>query len=286
MNGYYSKMIKRISLFLFIFLVTVMTPDLLGWGFFAHKEITKQAVTYLPQDIAVFYQKNHVELINRSIEPDQNRYSDKTEFPRHFIDLEKFDVSDFKSELMPDTDFKAKYGSALMLEGGYVPYAIKDYMDSLTSAIQVNDNRKMVKFSAYLAHYIEDLHVPLHTTIWYDGVGIGKGIHSRFESNLAERVIKFSDSDTYQTHYVANRDSVIFSALKQSHASYQTILTADSTIQYRMGIERSKSKSRFNDIYYTNLNNFVGSIVKTQADDAAKMVADFWLTCWLDAKKK
>ena len=262
------------------------TPGLLGWGFYAHKEITKSAVTYLPDSIAVWYQKNQTEIVNRSIEPDQNRYTDKTEIPRHYIDLEDYQTADFKSSLMPFHDFKLKYRSEILLKSGYVPYVILDYMDSLTQAISVQDERQMIKFSAYLSHYISDINVPFHTTVFYDGKGTTKGIHSRFEADLAERILVDFKHKESTAEYADNMEQRVFSAMKKSYQNVEFILNADSLIQYDLGIAGKKNKERFDDEYYDRLNEKIGSVVRDQVSVSSKMVADFWLTCWVNASKK
>ena len=187
---------------------------------------------------------------------------------------------------MPFNEFKSKYRSETLIKSGYVPYVILDFMDSLTQAISVQDERQMIKFSAYLSHYIGDINVPFHTTVFYDGMGTTKGIHSRFEADLAERILVDYQHFRTKAEFSDNPENRVFSAMKKSYENVQFILTADSLIQYELGIAGKKNKERFDDRYYDRLDEKIGSVVKDQVSVSSKMVADFWLTCWVNASKK
>jgi len=277
-------MIKKFF-FLIICIISV-SLTLFSWGFFVHKEITKQAISFLPDSIQVFYNRNYTEIVSRSIEPDQLKYSDKSEIPKHFIDLENYSGNEFELKLPTFADLIAKYGSSKILENGYVPYVILFYMDSLTAAISAKDDQRIIKFSAYLSHYIGDINVPLHTTVHYDGSGITKGIHSRFEEKLSEMVLKKGFSIEHRVKYIENPADSVFEMLKKSHSFAASILKSDSLAQIELEIQNLKKKEKFNEEYYQLLNDKIENIVKDRIRNSSVSVADFWFTCWINANKK
>lgn len=277
-------MIKK--LFFLIICIFFISLSIFSWGFFIHKEITKQAISFLPDSIKVFYNRNYTEIVSRSIEPDLLKYSDKSEIPKHFIDLENYSGNEFKNKLPTYSDLIAKYGSSKILEYGYVPYVILFYMDSLTSAVSVKDDQKIIKFSAYLSHYIGDINVPLHTTVNYDGSGITKGIHSRFEEKLSEIVLKKGFSTEHQAKYIGNPADSVFEMLKKSHSFTTSILKTDSLVQIELDIQNQKKKEKFNEDYYQLLNDKIENIVKDRVRNSSVSVADFWFTCWVNANNK
>lgn len=276
-------MIKKLS-FVFLFIISI-SLTIFCWGFYVHKEITKQAISFLPDSIQTFYNSNFTEIVSRSIEPDQKKYSDKSEIPRHFIDLENYNASDFKNKLPLFSELVNKNGMKKIQENGYVPYVILFYMDSLTKAISQKDNSKIIKFSAYLSHYIGDLNVPLHTTVNYDGTGISKGIHSRFEEKLSEMILKNGFSIDHHAEYVQFPAETVFEMLVKSNSLAVEILKSDSLSQYELDIQNLKRRDKFSNEYYQLMNEKLEKTVKDRIGNSSKAIADFWLTCWINANK-
>ncbi|TSJ81315.1 hypothetical protein [Cardinium endosymbiont of Dermatophagoides farinae] len=59
-----------------------------SWGFFAHKQINRHAITTLPPGMFAFYKAHLTFLTEQSVNPDKRRYVVKDEASKHFIDLE------------------------------------------------------------------------------------------------------------------------------------------------------------------------------------------------------
>ena len=60
------------------------------WGFYAHREINRQAAFTLPAELAGFYKANLAYVSAHAVDPDKRRYAAALEGPRHFVDLERF----------------------------------------------------------------------------------------------------------------------------------------------------------------------------------------------------
>ena len=81
----------------------------ISWGIFGHEHINNAAVMALPKPLQTFFY-NHVDFITQeSTVPDLRKYTlrDKSENPRHFIDLENFGSVD--SIPLPFEVVKKKY---------------------------------------------------------------------------------------------------------------------------------------------------------------------------------
>lgn len=79
------------------------------WGFFGHRRINRMAVFTLPPPMIIFYKK-HIEYITEhAVDPDKRRYASKFEAPRHYIDIDRWDVYPFDKVPRNWTDALAKY---------------------------------------------------------------------------------------------------------------------------------------------------------------------------------
>ena len=81
-----------------------------------------------------------------------------------------------------------------VLENGTVPWRTEEMYGNLRRAFEAYARRgsfgrfDIMHYSAWLAHYVSDAHVPFHAIVNYDGQLTGQhGIHTRFESFMFER---------------------------------------------------------------------------------------------------
>src|SRR2546430_5350012 len=83
-----------------------------GWGKWGHNHINRGAVLALPREMGMFFY-DHIDFITEeSTVPDIRKYTmnDKTEFSRHYINLESYNY--VSRDMMPKTlaGVIAKYG--------------------------------------------------------------------------------------------------------------------------------------------------------------------------------
>src|SRR5688572_18617503 len=125
--------------------------------------------------------------VRYSVRPDERRNSDSTEATKHFIDFEAF--GDSAAWKMPQDWNSAvqQYTKDSLLKYGYVPYQIMVLKEQLTNSFRQKNKDSILFYAADMGHYIADAHVPLHTSINYDGQLTGqKGLHSLWESVIPE----------------------------------------------------------------------------------------------------
>ncbi len=167
-------------------LVTLMSlvsaRPALAWHGPGHQRATRMAIGAVPEDVPAFFREGAATVAHCSIDPDAFKKPfagealHKAEYPHHYFDWERLDGMDIprtryelllwcgREEIDPD-------------DIGLVPYAIEEWTGKLTVALAEHRKwpanphirRKALVYAGILAHYAQDLCMPLHTTIHYDG---------------------------------------------------------------------------------------------------------------------
>jgi hypothetical protein len=266
-----------------------------GWGYLAHRTIHQLAIYQLPKAMRPFFYENMDYMVKNSVRPDQRRNSDKSEEPKHYIDAEAY--GDSALWVMPHQwdDAVAKYSKDTLLEYGYVPYWVMVMKDKLTGAFKQKNKDSILFYAADMGHYIADAHVPLHTTINYDGQLTGqKGLHSLWESTIPElELTQFQLYAKHKPRYLDHPEIAIWSAVRNANALLKGLLQEEvetskefpDTTKYRTQMRYGKLAKVYTPEFAKAYNKRLGNTVNQQLLEAAQLSADFWYTCWVDAGK-
>ena len=272
---------------LFFLSVTSVMP----WGFYAHKLANRYAVFTLPEQLIGFYKKHIDYLAEHSVDADKRRYAIKEEAPRHYIDIDYYGEDPF--DIMPKQwdDAVNKFTVDTLFAYGILPWHIEIIYNRLVRAFENRDVNYILRYSADLGHYIADAHVPLHTTINYDGqLTNQKGIHAFWESRLPEL---FAQDYDYLVGTAEYRPSVLDVAWRTIEGSYNcldSVLGFEKNIsmdyprdmQYtyeRRGQQTIKQKSAgFSQAYHLMLNG----MVERRLQLSISMIGDLWYSAWVD----
>lgn len=275
----------------FLVLLFVLT----GWGFLMHRTINQLAIYELPAPMQAFYFKNQESLVKNSVRPDQRRNQDSTEATKHFIDLEAFGPGSDKNMPLKWEDAVKKYSRDTLLAYGYVPYHVMAMKNRLTKAFAEKNADSILFLSADLAHYIGDAHVPLHTTLNYDGqLTNQKGLHALWESVIPEIDIeKFVFTSQHRAMYLKAPDKAIWNAVRSGAGLVKNLLeqerltTLDFTesTKYRIQLRRGKEVKYYTTAFAKAYHAKLGNTIQLQLVRSADLVADFWYTCWVDGGK-
>lgn len=266
-----------------------------GWGFLVHRTIHQLAVYELPDPVRSFFYQNMENLVSNAPRPDQRRNTDSTEATKHFIDFEMYGPD--ASHKMPTEWEKAiqVYSKDSLLKYGYVPYHIIYMQAKLTAAFKMKQKDSILFYAADLGHYIGDAHVPLHTTVNYDGqLTDQKGLHSLWESMIPE--IEIGNYILYTSHqatYLKDPTAAVWKAVRTGFDMVPEMLAKEKEVsahftdeqKYRVQIRRGKeSKS-----YTSEFAKAYAAALKTSINDrllqASELIADCWYTAWVDAGK-
>lgn len=266
-----------------------------GWGFLVHRTIHQLAVYELPETVRPFFYKHMGDLVQNAPRPDQRRNQDSTEATKHFIDFEMY--GDDAAHKMPMNWQKAiqQYSKDSLLKYGYVPYHIIYMQEKLTQAFKMKNKDSILFYAADLGHYIGDAHVPLHTTVNYDGqLTNQKGLHSLWESMIPEIEIgNYSLYSSHQATYLKDPAAAIWKVVRTSFAMVPEMLAKEKEVsktftdeqkyrvQIRRGVETKSYTSEFAKAYAASLKNSINNRLIQSAD----AIADFWYTAWVNAGK-
>ena len=178
-------------------LVVLSPAPAAAWGFEAHKFIMDRAIALLPAELRPLFERERAMLVERSIDPDTWRSAGfGQEDKNHFLDLDwpgygKYPFADLPRDY---TAAVAKFGVVQIEQNGTVPWRVEEFHGNLRRAFEAYGRRgrfgqfDILFFSAALAHYTADSHVPFHAVLNYDGqLTQQNGIHARFESTMFER---------------------------------------------------------------------------------------------------
>jgi hypothetical protein len=287
---------KRYSIPFLLVLVLLLS----SWGIWGHEHINRAAVFALPSEMRTFYY-NHIDFITvESTGPDMKRsvYSDKSEGPKHYIDIEGFDRP---LDSLPRTSAeKSKvYADSTLQKFGSLPWQIQDMMAKLTKAFKDNRRSEILLLSADLAHYLGDANMPLHTSLNYDGKLTNQpGVHSFWESRLPEVFGKSYNLHTREAMYIDDVTKETWRIIKNSHQLVDTLLAIDRRVRasipeeklYKKDEQGNLLKTKYNtpiqsNIYAEAFHTALHGMVEEQMKTSITTVADFWYTAWVNGGK-
>jgi hypothetical protein len=266
-----------------------------SWGFLVHRTVNQLAIYELRGELREYFMKHMDYMVKNAPRPDQRRNRDSTEASKHFIDLEIFGDSSAWKMPMKWEDAVRKFGKDSLLEYGYLPYLVLKIKDSLTTAFRQKNTDSVLFYAADLGHYIGDAHVPLHTSVNYDGqLTNQKGLHSLWESTIPEIELNAYDlSSRHKATYLTHPDQQIWKAIRESYQLLPELFLQEKEVskrftdatkfrtQVRRGVEVKSYSSEFAKAYSESL----GASINRQLTRSTDMIADFIYTSWVDAGK-
>lgn len=285
-------MLKKFALTVLITSVLIFST---GWGFLVHKTVHQLAVYELPETMLPFFYQQMDYLVTHAPRPDMRRNEDSTEATKHFIDLEVF--GDRAATKMPLDWNRAvqKYTADSLLKYGYVPYHIIYMKGKLTEAFRQGNKDSILFYAADLGHYIGDAHVPLHTTVNYDGqLTDQKGLHSLWESMIPELEIgNYSLYSTHKATYLKKPAEAIWQAVRKAAGLVPDMLLKEKEVskgfteeqKFRVQIRRGKETKSYTTAFAKAYAEALGTTINDQLRSSADLIADFWYTSWVDAGK-
>ena len=223
--------------------------------------------------------------------------NDKTESPRHYINLEVFGVSTMDSLPANIQLLKTKYSDSVLQKAGSLPWYILQMEDKLVKAFKGKRKTEILFVAADLAHYIGDANMPLHTSLNHDGQLTGqKGIHAFFEGQLPELFGKGYNLNTGGAKYIDDITGKTWSMIQSSFKLADTLLAADRKLKetfpkekiYKADSNGNIMKNKFNDPvhsyeYAKKYHEALNGMIERQIREAIKETADFWYTAWINA---
>ena len=255
-----------------------------AWGFEAHKFIMDRAIALLPQELRPMFEAGRSTLVERSIDPDtwQQAGFDDLESPNHFLDLDWEGYGRFPLFAELPRDYiaaVAKFGKPRIEENGTVPWRVEEMYGNLRRAFEAYARRgafgrnDILHFSAWLAHYVSDAHVPFHAVVNYDGQLTGQnGIHARFESFLFERYRSQLTIAPKPMAPIANPRDFIFATVVTGTQLVPPILKSD--------LEAIGTRDVYDDAYYAAFFKANRPVLERRVNESIAAVAAMIAGAW------
>ena len=176
---------------------------------------------------------------------------------------------------------------------GILPYHMETLHKRLEWAFATLDSEKILRFSTDLGHYIADAHVPLHTTVNYDGQLTGQqGIHAFWETRIPE-LYAISDFDLLvgKANYVSDIREFYWSMVLESHELVDEVFETEKRVRIsippdmrycfteRNGVTTRLECREWAAAYKKELEG----MVERQMQKSIKAIGDAWFTAWVDA---
>ena len=267
--------------------VALLAPEpARAWGFDVHRLITDRAIALLPEPLRPFYEKHRSVIVEHSIDPDLWRNAGfSQEPPRHFLDMDVYGPHPFDALPRDYDEAVKKFGKQKVNRYGTLPWRTAEMYERLVKAFAGAARpdpgyafEDVKFFSAFIAHYVADAHVPFHAALNYDGQLTGQwGIHSRFESQLVLRYLPRLEIAPQPTAPVRNARDFIFDTLIASFPKVDAILAGDRKI---VG-----SRDEYDDEYFEALFKEVGPVAEQQLSAGISGVAAVITGAWETAGK-
>lgn len=264
------------------------------WGFFAHHKINKMAVYALPAEMNSFFLQHITYLEEQAVAADKRKHLDEQEACRHYIDIDHYSL-DTPFAAMPQQWGAAvsKYSEDTLRAYGILPWQILWEYNSLVEAMKLGDAQRVLFVAADLGHYVADAHVPLHTTVNYDGqLTAQEGIHAFWETRLPEL---YADSYHFIVPALSYETDVLAAAwgcVAASYAKKDSVLMLEKELQKRFpsdqrfafeqrGLQAAKKiySKPYAEAYHLALNGMVERRMKS----AVHRIASLWYSAWIDA---
>lgn len=283
--------LKMFSLFVGLLLILFCS----SWGYLVHRTVAQLAIYQLPKGMRNFFWMNKDSIVSQSIRPDVRRNTVKTEWPRHFIDVEAYGDSALWKIPTHLPEAIQQYSLDTLRKYGIVPYVVQEVMGQLTEAFRKGDKDSILFYAIDLCHYIGDANVPLHTSVNYDGQMTGqRGLHALWESTVPDQLMDtYKLRDGHKAKYVADPAASIWESVRRANGLVQQMIDEekeaekglpDSVIhrmEHRYGKDMKVFTPAFGKIYGVRL----GTMVNDQLLHSADQIADFWYTAWVNGGK-
>jgi hypothetical protein len=265
----------------------VVPTSVSAWGFEAHKFIADRMIALLPAELKPLFEKRRAFIVERSIDPDLWRNVGWDDEPsNHYVDLDNGAFGDYPFAALP-RDYSAavqKFGKQKIDTEGRLPWRTAEFYGRLQREFEslqrpsppgyALDN--IVLYSAILAHYVGDGHVPLHASANHDGQLTGQnGVHSRWEAELFERNRAAIKAAPVAIAPVTNPRDFMFDTLLASFRATSNVLESDK--------QAAAGREFYDDAYFEAFRKGTLPTLEQRLNDSIAGVAAVITGAWQQA---
>lgn len=248
---------------------------LISWGAVGHSKISESSSLSFNQQMQDF-QAWVGFLRDHASDADYRKATDPTEGPKHYIDVDNYDLF-ISTGRIPQTfdSVSTIYGAAFVDDNGILPWATERSFDSLRNCMQRLDFAKAQIFAADLGHYVADGHMPLHITRNYNGQFTGNtGIHSRYESAMVNAFIPQFIYPGQDATLITNVNQYIFDYIYANYPYCDSVLAADD---YAKSLSTNYSSSTYKNALWDKSRSFTIPLFERASQALAALIYTAWV---------
>ena len=272
--------------------VAVMFGMCCAWGFPVHRHINRSATQALPQPLRGWLMCEVEWLSAHATDADKRKHTVEREAPRHYLD------GDAPALACLDTLGEAPwYDRALLActedtlwEYGVLPWQIGWSYRQLVVAFDSLDRAGILRNAADLGHYVADAHVPLHTTLNYNGQMTGQdGIHGVWETRLPALFGGGYGLFVEDVGYIHDVNLWAWEAMSHSHSCVPLVLSEErhATALHGEGLVREERGGRLglerDEAWCATYHDGLNGMVEAQWRASILGVSSLWYSAWIDA---
>ena len=152
---------------------------------------------------------------------------------------------------------------------------------------------KVLRLSADYGHYIADSHVPLHTTVNYNGQLTDQvGIHAFWESRLPELFAEEKyDFFVGSADYIEQPRKYFWNIITESHKLLDSVLSIEKRLsqsfppdrQYCYDERLSRTVRIECEEYATAYHDAMGDMVEMRMQGSIRAISSVWYSAWVSA---
>jgi hypothetical protein len=253
-----------------IILIFIFSLFLVSWGAVGHKIINSKCPESFPVSMSAFKVWSDSLSLHAS-DADNRKNSDKTEAPKHFIDIDFYPEFNSTGRIASTYDsIVSIHGASYIVNNGSLPWATVNTYDSLIVDFQKLKWHKAMLDASDLGHYVGDGHMPLHLTTNYDGGMTGQsGIHSRYETTLVGAYsTSLSNYTGDSVHFISNINKYVFDYIYYDYQFKDSVLAADKYANTLAGNTTSSaytaalwSKTHFTTMLFHNSSHSLAELI-------------------------
>lgn len=264
-----------------------------GWGFAVHRHIHRSAVDALPPPLHDWFEIETEWLSAHAVDADRRKAKVPKEAPKHYLDLDAPALSCLDvSKGLPSFDCAAEACTEDTLWSyGVLPWNIQWTYNRLTRAFMEKDKAQILQAASDLGHYVSDAHVPLHTSLNYNGQLTGQdGIHGLWETRLPElfgdRYWLVADAPKY----VSDVSEWSWNVVLESHSCVDSVLSLERELVAEWPGDLMVREERGRVVQKQRVPEWCGlydqaleGMVERRWRRSIQGVASLWMSAWVDA---
>ena len=180
-----------------------------------------------------------------------------------------------------------------LAQNGVLPYFLEEFYKRLVYSFKSGNVKAILKVSADIGHYIGDAHVPLHTTINYNGELTDQiGIHAFWESRLPELYADIEyDFLVGKAEYISDIRTFVWNTIIESHGCLEEVLLNERKLReefpsdlqmcydIRNEITTFTQCQEFSKAYHESLDG----MVEERMRQSIYAIGSIWFSAWIDA---